>query len=240
MRQVGHFYKHITHQVDFGAPPVKSVADFLMYLFQDRKLQPSTIDGYRSAIADILGNLPINISKNENLTRLLDSFHWDRPKGQRGIPSWNLSLVFAPADKIHFESIKEASLKHLTLKTVFLLALGSGKLRSEIHAWQNGNIRHQSDWSRCPCTRHAAFSPRISWPKRVQTVWPQGLQQPWPQLWIDPSSLTGPSVRSEHCATIWTGPQTSGRIRRCFLSPLRKVSTKTSHLPLSPLGSSRL
>ena len=58
-----------------GHPPVKSVADFLMYLFQDRKLQPSTIDGYRSAIADRLGNLPINISKDENLTHLLDSFH---------------------------------------------------------------------------------------------------------------------------------------------------------------------
>ena len=56
-------------------PPVKSVADFLMDLFQDRRLQPSTIDGYRSAIADRLGNSPINISKNENLTRLLDSFH---------------------------------------------------------------------------------------------------------------------------------------------------------------------
>ena len=58
-----------------GHPLVKSVADFLMYLFQDRKLQPSTIDGYRSAIADKLGNSPINISKDENLTRLLDSFH---------------------------------------------------------------------------------------------------------------------------------------------------------------------
>ena len=54
---------------------LKTVADFLMYLFQDRKLQPSTIDGYRSAIADRLGNSPINISKDENLARLLDSFH---------------------------------------------------------------------------------------------------------------------------------------------------------------------
>ena len=27
---------------------------------------------------------------------------------------------------------------------------------------------------RCPCTHQPAFSPRISWPKRVQTVWPQG------------------------------------------------------------------
>ena len=46
----------IANQVNFRAPPVKSVADFLMYLFEDRKLQPSTIDGYRSAIADKLGN----------------------------------------------------------------------------------------------------------------------------------------------------------------------------------------
>ena len=36
----------------------------------------------------------------------------------------------------------------MIFKTVFLLALGSGKRRSEIHAWQNKNIRHQSDWSK--------------------------------------------------------------------------------------------
>ena len=83
----------ITNQVDFRTPPVKSVADFLMYLFEERKLQPSTIHGYRSAIADKLGNSTLNIGKDKNLTRLLDSFHRDRPKGRRGIPSWNLSLV---------------------------------------------------------------------------------------------------------------------------------------------------
>ena len=33
---------------------------------------------------------------------------------------------------------------------------------------------------RCPCFHHPAFLPRISWPKRVQTVWPQWLYQPWP------------------------------------------------------------
>ena len=47
---------------------------------------------------------------------------------------------------------------------------------------------------RCPCIHHSAFYPRISWPKRAQTVWPQWLYQPWPQLWIGPSSLTGPTV----------------------------------------------
>ena len=137
----------ITNQVDFRAPPVKSVADFLIYLFENRKLQPSTIDGYRSAIADKLGNSILSISK-ENLTHLLDSFHRDRPKGRRGIPSWNLSLVLHQLTKAPFEPIKEATLKHLTFKTVFHLALGSGKRRSEIHAWLNKNIRHQSDWSK--------------------------------------------------------------------------------------------
>ena len=138
----------VTNQVDFRSPPVKSVADFLMYLFEDRKLQPSTIDGYRSAIADKLGNTTVNISKDENLARLLESFHRDRPKGRRGIPAWNLSLVLHQLTKAPFEPLREASLKHLTFKTVFLLALGSGKRRSEIHAWQHKNIRHQSDWSK--------------------------------------------------------------------------------------------
>ena len=112
----------ISNQVDFRAPTVNTVADFLLYLFRDRKLQPSTIDGYRSAIADKLGNSPINISKDENLTHLLDSFHRDRPKGRRGIPSWNLSLVLHQLTKAPFEPIKDVSLKHLTFKTVFLLS----------------------------------------------------------------------------------------------------------------------
>ena len=81
------------NHVDFRVPPLKAIADFLLHLFQDRKLQPGTIDGYRSAIADKLGNSTIDVSKDENLTHLLDSFHGDRPKGRRGIPSWNLSLV---------------------------------------------------------------------------------------------------------------------------------------------------
>ena len=136
------------NQVDFRSPPVKSVADFLMYLFEDKKLQPSTIDGYRSAISDKLGDTTVNISKDDNLTRLLESFHRDRPKGRRGVPSWNLSLVLHQLTKAPFEPLREASLKHLTFKTVFLLALGSGKRRSEIHAWQHKNIRHQSDWSK--------------------------------------------------------------------------------------------
>ena len=137
-----------TSKVDFRNPSIKQIADFLLHLFQEKNLQPSTIDGYRSAIADKLGNTSINVGKDDNLTRLLDSFHRDRPKGRRGVPAWNLSLVLHQLTKAPFEPLRKASLKHLTFRTVFLLALASGKRKSEIHAWLNKNIRHQADWSK--------------------------------------------------------------------------------------------
>ena len=127
-----------SNQVDFRAPLIKSIADFLLYLFHDRKLQPNTVDGYRPAVADKLLNLSINISKNKNLARLPDGFHADTP-------SWNLSLVLHQLTQAPFELLKEASLKHLTFKFVFPLALGSCKNKREIHAWLKKNIRHQTD-----------------------------------------------------------------------------------------------
>ena len=119
---------------------MESIAHFFLYLLQERKLQPSTINGYRSAIAHKQGNSPINVSKDENPTRLLDSFHRDRPKGRRGIPSWNLSLMFHQLTKAPFGHIKEVSLNHLTIKMVFLIALGSGKRRNPCLAQQKHQI----------------------------------------------------------------------------------------------------
>ena len=214
MSQSEPFFKKwcFSNQVDFRAPAVKSIADFLMYLFQDRMLQP--IDSYRSAITDKLGKLPINISKDENLTHLLDSFHRDSPKGQRGSPSWNLSLALQQLTKAPFEPLKEASLKHLTFKTVFLLALRLGKnteVRFMVGRTKTSDISLTGQ--KCTCTHHPGFFPRISWPKRVLQVWPQWLWQPWPQLLTSPSSLIGPSAQSEHYATTWREPQISGRAR---------------------------
>ena len=229
----------LSNQVDFRAPPLKAIADFLLHLFQDSKLLPSTIDRYRSAIADKLGNSPINVSKDENVTRLLDSFHRDRPKGRRGIPSWNLSLVLHQLIKAPFEPLNEASLKHLTFKTVFLLALGSGKRRRSMLGYIRTSDTNQTGL-RCPCTLHPAFYPRTSWLRKVQIVWLQCSYQPWLPLWISHSRATGPCVQSEPFAITWTGPQILGRTRSWSLSPSRKVLIRTSHLPPSPHGSSRL
>ena len=69
---------------------------------------PSTIDGYRSAVSDKTDNSSLNISKDENLNRFVDSFHRDRPKCYRGISSCS------------FLNAQSALLNHLTFKPVLL------------------------------------------------------------------------------------------------------------------------
>ena len=68
------------NSVDFSTPSVKQVSDFFMYLYQDLNRRPSTIDGYRTAIADTLGPAGHHISQSSDLHRLFSSFHRIVPK----------------------------------------------------------------------------------------------------------------------------------------------------------------
>ena len=134
--------------VDFSTPSVKQISDFFMYLYQDLNRCPSTIDGYRTAIVDTLGPTAQHIAHNADLHRLLSSFHRDRPKSSRNLPKWNLSVVLNKLTKAPFEPMKDSDLKHLTLKTAFLLALASGKRRSEIHAWVANKVSNLGQWEK--------------------------------------------------------------------------------------------
>ena len=57
-----------------------------------------------------------------------------RPPIKRMVPQWSLSLVLKGLQQPPFEPLPSISLKALTFKTVFLLALASGSRRNEIHA----------------------------------------------------------------------------------------------------------
>ena len=50
------------------------------------------------------------------------------------LPQWHLGIVPEALSKSPYEPPREASLKHLTLKTVFLLAMASGGRRSKLQA----------------------------------------------------------------------------------------------------------
>ena len=136
------------NSVDFSNPSVKQVSDFFMYLYQDLNRRPSTINGYRTAIVDTLGPAGHHIAQSLDLHRLLSSFHRDRPKCSRNLPKWNFSVVLNELTKAPFEPMKDTDLKHLTLKTAFLLALASGKRRSEIHAWVANKVSNLGQWEK--------------------------------------------------------------------------------------------
>ena len=136
------------NSVDFSTPSVKQVSDFFMYLYQDLNRRPSTIVGYRTAIVDTMGPAGHHISQNSDLHRLLSSFHRDHPKSSRNLPKWNLSVVLNELTKAPLEPMKNTDLKHLTLKTAFLLALASGKRRSEIHAWVANKVSNLGRWEK--------------------------------------------------------------------------------------------
>ena len=119
-----------------------------MYLYQDLNGRPSTIDGYRMAIVDTLGPAGLHISQSSDLNRLLSSFHRDCPKSFRNLPKWNLSVALNELTKAPFEPMKDTDPKHLTLKTAFLLALASGKPRSEIHAWVANKVSNLGQWEK--------------------------------------------------------------------------------------------
>ena len=136
------------NSVDFSSPSVKQISDFFMYLYQDLNRRPSTIDGYRTAIVDTLGPTAHHIAHNADLHRLLSSFHRDHPKSSRNLRRWNLSVVLNEFTKAPFEPMKDTDLKHLTLKTAFLLALASGKRHSKIHSWVANKVSNLGQWEK--------------------------------------------------------------------------------------------
>ena len=119
-----------------------------MYLYQDLNRRPSSIDGYRTAIVDTLGPVGHHISQSSDLHRLLSSFHRDCPKSSRNLPKWNLYVVLNELTKVPFEPMKDTNLKHLTLKTAFLLTLASSKRHSEIHAWVANKVSNLGQWEK--------------------------------------------------------------------------------------------
>ena len=124
-----------TKKVNPISAPITVIADFLIFLFSEKKCQISTIKGYRSMISNTLkfktGN---RIGSNPVLSELIRSFELQRPVQRSLTPKWDLSWVLVCLQKPPFEPLDKASKFHVTIKTAFLLALATAKRCSEIHA----------------------------------------------------------------------------------------------------------
>lgn len=133
------------------------LAEFLCWLRDDKKLAVSTVEGYRTAVASTLrGHSGVDLGKDRELSSLLANFAREVPKRRASAPTWNLAVVLRGLLKAPFEPMHLAPMKHVTLKTIFLLALASGRRRSELHALVNG-FRREEDWKSITLFSHAAF-----------------------------------------------------------------------------------
>ena len=108
----------------------------------------STLAGYRTAIAKTLfPRTGVDLGSDTDLSSLLRNFQIARPIQRNQIPDWDLSLVLNKLSAPPFEPLGDAPLKLLTWKVVFLIALASGKRRSEIHALDGGRVSWKEDGS---------------------------------------------------------------------------------------------
>lgn len=122
-------------KIDPIEAPINTIADSLLYLFQARNCQMSTIKGYRSAISNTLRFISgKTVGSHPVLSELIRSMELRRPVYRSLTPRWNLSWVLICLGKHPFEPLHKASMLHVTMKTVFLLAFASSKRRCEIHA----------------------------------------------------------------------------------------------------------
>ena len=65
---------------------------------------------------------------------MMTSMELQRPRVMPILPKWYLGIVLGVLSKPPYKPLREAALKHLTLKTVFLLAMASAGRRSELQA----------------------------------------------------------------------------------------------------------
>ena len=106
---------------------VKQVSDFFMYLYQDLNRRPRPLMVTGLPLLTPWAQWGTIFHKAQTFTGYC--FHRDHPRSSRNLPKWNLS-VLNELTKAPFEPMNDTDLKHLTLKTAFLLAFASGKRRS--------------------------------------------------------------------------------------------------------------
>ena len=114
---------------------MKCLGDFFLSLF-DKGLAVSTVRLYRSAIASIHSGFEdgSTVSSSVSLSRLFRAFFHLRPPVKRLLPSWSLPAVLRALAQAPFEPMYKASLHHITIKTVFLVAIASGHRVSTLQA----------------------------------------------------------------------------------------------------------
>ena len=118
------------------------------FLVFDKGLTVVTLRSYRSAIASCHRGFSdgSSVTNSAFLTRFVKSFFLKRPPSKTIVPAWSLPAVLKVLASAPFEPLHKASLRLLTLKTAFLVAIASGHRVSSLKALciDPGHIRWEA------------------------------------------------------------------------------------------------
>jgi hypothetical protein len=120
--------------LDPHSSSVNNIYDFL----QDKLsagIQWQTLKGYVAAISACHRGFTVHsLGKDRRIVQFLRGAFRIRPPIKPIVPSWDLHVVLQALAGAPFEPLNSASLKYLTFKTAFLLAITSAARVSELQA----------------------------------------------------------------------------------------------------------
>ena len=147
---------------------VQQLADFLIFLFEEKKLAISSIQGYRSCISKVFLAMGIDISHDRDLNMLVRNFAIERPVQHREAPRWDLMIVLRFLMKPPFEPMNMASVADMTRKLAFLLTLATAKRNSEVWAF-SADVRFGQDYNAATLSFLPNFLAKTMDPSRPET-----------------------------------------------------------------------
>ena len=113
-------------------------AEFLTDLYHEG-LQYRTIAGYRSMLSSVLAPVDkVPIGQHPYIVRLLKGVFNSRPPKVKLLPDWDLHKVLSMLENEPFEPLKYTSLKHLTYKVIFLVAISTFRRCSDLQSLKLG------------------------------------------------------------------------------------------------------
>ena len=115
-------------------PSIPKAADFLLWLWDVKKLSLSSIKAYRSMLAAVFKFKLRDMGNNPFLSDLIRSFAVQGKGRQRVFPAWDLNKVLSYLSSDTFEPLEGKSLRTVTMKVLFLVALATAKRVGELQA----------------------------------------------------------------------------------------------------------
>ncbi|XP_064103326.1 uncharacterized protein LOC135213276 [Macrobrachium nipponense] len=124
---------------------IPQLACFFHHLRKDKQLSISAVEGYRAALNKVFSLKGMDLAASPEILLLFKHFRKTCPPRELRTPHWDVALVLKSLRGPPYEPLHSASLKNLTLKTLFLLALASSKRVSELHALSY-EVSHTRRW----------------------------------------------------------------------------------------------